>query len=1593
MKNIYPLIHPSFRNRNPFLMVLFFILSSAPLLAVPLNGNYNVGSGQTYTTLTAAITDLNTNGVSGPVTFTLTDATYSTSETFPISINTISGASATNTVRIIPSASSSGVSISSANAIATLLLNGATYVTIDGRAGGTGTTIVLNIINTNAAGVAIKITNDASFNTITYCDVQGQNTVSVPALTTAAGVIFINSASATNNNGNDKNTISYCNVHGTGTTTSTFPTVGICAYGTQTTTATYNDTCTITNCNIYDIFNATLAATHVKIDLGNTAWNITNNRFYQTTSINYGTSTAVYRALWVTPNVSNIANAANGFIITGNFIGGSNASGTGTTVMTGSSTYSYWAMDISVGLGTPTSVQNNTITNLDITTANTGSAAMEGINIANGNANVGTLAGNLVGSTTSTPGITFTATANTGGPIGYRTGGGTNNVINISNNVVGGIVVNSPVTVAGIFNGIAASGGTTVNITNNTIGSPTVPNSINITSASTSTSIQSVRGIIVNGTGTSGTVSGNLIANMNSNSVATGTQNSTMVGIAIASTAGACSVTGNIIRNLTTASATSNTGVTYPLMGISYATTTGPAIISGNRIYALTLTHAAITSATALTGIYYTGPTGSTNSIDNNLITSLSATSSDTSLTVIKAIELAGGNATIKNNMIRLGIDENGNALPKAMQLHGINESAGVNNICYNSVYIGGNASNGANNTYGFSTSLTSAARDIKNNIFANVRTNTLGSAYHYAIKLNSASGTSINANDYWTGTAFLAQNNTTNITSLGLWQLATTQDSLSVSANPKFKNPTGSSASVDLHIDTTGTSVSFLESGGMTITGISTDIDSDTRPGPAGSVKGGGVRPDIGADEFDGVPRPNCSNSTAGTVLSSADSVCYAGSVSLSLTGSTGLGVGNAYQWQSSSNGVNFTDITGATQSLYSPGGLTATTYFRCVLTCTFGASSSNSSIKKITVVNPLITSTTPGSSCGPGVVTLGATASYGTINWYASATGGVPLDTGKTFITPSLTNSAIYYVSATYNGCSSGARTAVNATIKAIPTVSSVTNNSRCGAGSVAIGASTSLGTIDWYAASTGGTSLGTGTTFNTPSISTTTTYYAEVTSLGCVSASRAAVTATIVPVPVIDSVKASGVCITGTVTLRAYSSTGTVYWYASSSGSTALDSGNTFTTPVLTSGRTYYVEAQSGACVSSTRTPVVASIYSAPSINSANSASGCTGDKVTLSATASAGTINWYTGVSGGTAIATGNSYTTPALTATTTYYVDAINNGCISNFRTPVTATINPIPSITGVTPASACGPASLTLGAAASAGTISWFAADTGGTAIQTGTTYTTPLLSSTTTYYVETSNNNCKSSPRTPVVAKIKPVPTITASTGASSCKPASLNLQASASSGTVRWYGVATGGPLLSTGNTFTTPLLSATTTYYADAIDSGCVSTVRTPVDATIYPSINRNTTLNGFTLSATATSVTYQWVDCNNGKQPITGATAQTYTPTKNGSYAVILKNANCTDTSDCVPYTKIGINTHNTTQMFSLSPNPAREEIVLHCDAWLTEQPYAILDVAGRTILTGKIHNTQETIALSALAPGVYLFMAGTEQRKYIRFVKE
>jgi gliding motility-associated-like protein len=178
--------------------------------------------------------------------------------------------------------------------------------------------------------------------------------------------------------------------------------------------------------------------------------------------------------------------------------------------------------------------------------------------------------------------------------------------------------------------------------------------------------------------------------------------------------------------------------------------------------------------------------------------------------------------------------------------------------------------------------------------------------------------------------------------------------------------------------------------------------------------------------------------------------------------------------------------------------------------------------------------------------------------------------------------------------------------------------------------------------------------------------------------------------------------------------------------------------------------------------------------PQITSVTPNQRCDTGNLSLQATASNGTVSWYANSSGGVSLATGTNYTTPVLTATTTYYVDA---GCPS--RIPVTATINTSPIVTmSNQPVSRCGPGSVTLEASTDSGIINWYLTSTVGAIAGTGTSFTTPIITANTTYFAEADNYGCISLNRKPKVIKIH-TPLIVMDQEVTKCNATNITLDA----------------------------------------------------------------------------------------------------------------------------------------------------------------------------------------------------------------------
>ena len=189
---------------------------------------------------------------------------------------------------------------------------------------------------------------------------------------------------------------------------------------------------------------------------------------------------------------------------------------------------------------------------------------------------------------------------------------------------------------------------------------------------------------------------------------------------------------------------------------------------------------------------------------------------------------------------------------------------------------------------------------------------------------------------------------------------------------------------------------------------------------------------------------------------------------------------------------------------------------------------------------------------------------------------------------------------------------------------------------------------------------------------------------------------------------------------------------------------------------------------------------------SFTSTPTSTACEGQTVQYTSTSTGSPSSYAWTFTGGTpATSTIQNPTVTYATAGTYNVVLTATNAAGSNTSTQNNyITVNQTPTLTGTTPGSRCGQGTVNLSAVASSGTISWFSTATGGTALATGATFTTPSIGVNTTYYAEVSSNGCTSA-RTPVLAEINTNPTVTV--------PATQNICLGSSSSPINFTGNST--------------------------------------------------------------------------------------------------------------------------------------------------------------------------------------------------------
>ncbi|HLP12441.1 MAG TPA: T9SS type A sorting domain-containing protein [Flavobacteriales bacterium] len=183
---------------------------------------------------------------------------------------------------------------------------------------------------------------------------------------------------------------------------------------------------------------------------------------------------------------------------------------------------------------------------------------------------------------------------------------------------------------------------------------------------------------------------------------------------------------------------------------------------------------------------------------------------------------------------------------------------------------------------------------------------------------------------------------------------------------------------------------------------------------------------------------------------------------------------------------------------------------------------------------------------------------------------------------------------------------------------------------------------------------------------------------------------------------------------------------------------------------------------------------------------------------------------------------------------------------------------------------------------------------------------------------------------------------------------------------------------------------------TYY-DTLANSCGSDSVVTTNLTVTP-VNLSTSLIGNTITAGATPATYQWINCGT-MTAVAGATNQNFTPATTGSYAVIVTQSGCSDTSTCTSVTiGTGINDLQNQLAFTVSPNPFNDQtiITLNGNTNVQQVDVMITDALGKIVqpVVQKDKN-HITISRNGLPAGIYFvkMVSGSHTSQLLKLVAQ
>ena len=614
--------------------------------------------------------------------------------------------------------------------------------------------------------------------------------------------------------------------------------------------------------------------------------------------------------------------------------------------------------------------------------------------------------------------------------------------------------------------------------------------------------------------------------------------------------------------------------------------------------------------------------------------------------------------------------------------------------------------------------------------------------------------------------------------------------------------------------------------------------------------------------------------------------------------------------------------------------------------------------SVEVLVNETPTIVSETAGdiSTCGAsdGAITVSVTGGSGSYTY--------SIDGGATFVANggSFTGlgTGTYQVVVTDGSCSAQGSTHVISGPGTPPSPTVGPDETYCEGEAVAdLTATGTTGTLNWYSDASLSTNIGSGGNITPTTSVGTTSYYVAETISGCEGPSDV-IEVTIYPAPTVSAGPNQAVC-EGEVIVLAGVGAASYTWNGGVIDNVVFSGSILGTTTYAVLG------TDVNGCKDSDSVDVTVNELPVITSETGTDASACGVSDGEVSVVVSGGAGSYTYSIDGWTTYLANCGLFVGLDSGLYTVLVD---DGACSISSAVIVVSSPPAPPAPFVsTDSSYCvGESIADVTATGTTGVLNWYADAGLSTNIGSGASITPGTTIGTTTYYVAETVGSCEGV-ASPITITIYDLPAVSAGADQSACEGDSLVLSAAGATTYIWDNGIINGAPFIA---------VSGVVIYTVIGEDlNGCENSDSVEVTVNSIPDIS--VTNDGTTLTAEP-GYTYQWIDCDNNSLPLPGETSQSFTPGITGSYAVIVDNFGCQDTSGCnflEVATSVQLQTEGT---LSVYPNPSGGTFFIEVSESMMAEEVLIFDATGRLVKRIPVMgNTRIEVDIRSQAAGLYI----------------